>query len=214
MKKYYFYLMMMLFAGFTMTSCETDEEIARKLTGVDWEGNLDTYYMNRWGESFRDGEYRTVWRFEGNYYDSHGNATRGWGEECDYDYHDRRNTAYSTFTWRVSGGDIIINYDDPTWNPVRIDYYDYSLTYSHFHGTMYDWENRAYDFNLYANASLSWDDYHYIDYDYWDWGYYYSRTRGVDGTPDSTDVYVSENGKSFATGKFAKALKEMAAEKK
>ena len=93
---------------------------------------------------------------------------------------------------------------------MRIDYYNYSLTYSRFHGTMYDWEDRAYEFNLYANSSWRWDSYR--DYD--DWDYYYSYTRGADGTSDSTDVYVSENGKSYATGTFAKALKEMAAEKK
>ena len=58
MKKFFYYAMMLMLAGFTMTSCETDEEIARRLTGVDWEGDMDTYYCNRWGEEFRDGEYR------------------------------------------------------------------------------------------------------------------------------------------------------------
>ena len=43
MKKYFFYAMMMVLAEFTMTSCETDQEIARRLTGVDWEGDLRTY---------------------------------------------------------------------------------------------------------------------------------------------------------------------------
>lgn len=207
MKKIFFYAMMMVLAGFTMTSCETDEEIARRLTGVDWEGNLDTYYMNRWGDAFRDGEYRTVWRFEAEYYDRYGEATRGWGEECDYDYYDRRNTAYSSFRWEVRNGNIYIYYDDPTWNDVRIDWYDYSISYSHFHGTMYDWDNRAYSFNLYSNSSWRWDDYRYD---------YYWRTRSADSSTDadSTEVYISENGKSFATGKFAKALNEMAASKK
>ena len=202
MKKLYFYLMMMMLAGFTMTSCETDEEIARKLTGVDWEGNLNTYYSNRWGDYFQDGEYRTVWRFEGS-------DRSGWGEECDYDYYDRRNRAYSKFHWEVCNGNIYIDYDDRTWNPVRIDYYNYTLTYNRFHGTMYDWEDRAYEFDLYANSSWRWDD--YDDYDGWD--YFYGYTRGADGPRDSTDVYVGENG-SYATGTFAKALKEMAAEKK
>lgn len=201
--------MMMVLAGFSMTSCETDEEIARRLTGVDWEGDLDTYYMNRWGDAFRDGEYRTVWRFEAEYYDRYGEATRGWGEECDYDYHDRRNTAYSSFRWEVRNGNIYIYYDDPTWNDVRIDWYEYSISYSHFHGTMYDWDNRAYSFNLYSNSSWRWDDYRYDDY-YWRW-----RTRSADSSneADSTEVYISENGKSFATGTFAKALNEMATAK-
>ena len=121
-----------------MTSCETDQEIARRLTGVDWEGDLRTYYVNRWGEAFRDGDYRTVWRFEADYYDRYGEATHGRGEECDYDYRDRRNRAYSSFRWEVRNGNIYIYYDDRTWNDVRIDWRDYSISYSHFHGTMYD----------------------------------------------------------------------------
>ena len=197
MKKMFFYAMMLMLAGFTMTSCETDEEIARKLTGVNWEGNLDTYYTNRWGEEFLDGEYRTVWRFEGYDYDSYGYATSGFGYEADYDLNDRYNRAYSSFRWRVSGGDIIIEYDDPTWNPVRIDYYDYKLSYSRFKGTMWDWEDRAYDFDLYANDSWYWDDYY---------GYRY-RTRSADDA-NNDEIYLGENG-SFATGKFAKALNKM-----
>ena len=218
MKKLFFYAMMMVLAGFTMTSCETDEEIARRLTGVDWEGDLDTYYMNRWGDAFRDGEYRTVWRFEAHYYDRYGEATHGWGEECDYDYHDRYSRAYSSFRWEVRNGNIYIYYDDPTWNNVRIDWYDYTISYSHFHGTMYDWDNRAYHFNLYSNSSWRWDDYRYDSY-YDGWGFLL-RTRAADDKADEaadstdTEIYVSENGKSYATGKFAKALNEMAAAKK
>lgn len=194
MKKMFFYAMMLMLAGFTMTSCETDEEIARKLTGVDWEGNLDTYYTNRWGNEYLDGEYHTVWRFEAR--DSYG--TSGYGYEADYDLNDRYSRAYSPFRWRVSGGDIIIEYDDPTWNPVRIDYYNYTLTYSRFSGTMFDWENRAYDFNLYANDNWYWDDY-YNGYRYY--------TRGA-GESNSDSTYIGENG-AFATGKFAKALNKM-----
>jgi hypothetical protein len=202
MKKFIYYTMMLMLAGFTMTSCETDEEIARRLTDVDWEGNLDTYYTNRWGESFRDGEYRTVWRFVADYYDRYGNATHGYGYEADYDYYSRVHCAYSPFHWEVRNGNIYIYYDDPTWNSVRIDWSDYSLTYNHFHGTMYDWENRVYDFNLYSITSWRWDD--------WNDYYYRYRTRSADAASgaDCEDVYVGENG-SFATGKFAEALKRI-----
>lgn len=194
MKKMLYYAMMLMLAGFTMTSCDTDEEIARKLTGVNWEGNMDTYYSNRWGESFLDGEYRTVWRFEADHHDSHGNATRGHGYEADYDLHDRHNRAYSPFYWEVHNGNIYIEYDDPTWNPVRIDWSDYTLTCNRFHGTMYDWEERIYDFYLYANSSWRWDDCRD-----------YHHTRSAEDGSD-IPVYVSENGKSFATGKFAEAF--------
>lgn len=196
MKKFFYYAMMLILAGFTMTSCETDEEIARRLTGVDWEGDMDTYYCNRWGEEFRDGEYRTVWRFEADYYDSYGNATRGYGFETDYDYNHRGEYAYSSFRWEVRGGNIYIDYDDRTWNPVRIDWCDYRLSYSHFSGTMYDWDDRSYDFNLYSNSSWRWDDYR--DYRY--------RTRSVKADGTETPIYIGEDGKSIATGKFAKAL--------
>lgn len=195
MKKLFFYAMMMVLAGFTMTSCETDVEIAHRLCGVDWEGDLDTYYLNRWGESFRDGEYRTVWRFEADYYDQYGEATHGWGEECDYDYRDRRNTAYSSFRWEVRNGNIYIYYDDPTWNNVRIDWRDYSISSSHFHGTMYDWENREYVFDLDNVGSWNWNRY---------------RTRALTRGEDSDSTYVSDNGASVATGRFAEALKKMA----
>ncbi len=212
MKKYFFYAMMMVLAGFTMTSCETDQEIARRLTGVDWEGDLRTYYVNRWGEAFRDGDYRTVWRFEADYYDRYGEATHGRGEECDYDYRDRRNRAYSSFRWEIRNGNIYIYYDDRTWNDVRIDWRDYSISYSHFHGTMYDWDNRDYVFDLYSNSSWRWDDYRYDSY-YDDWAWRW-RTRSAEGEAnDSTDIYIGEEGKSFATGTFAKALNEMAAKK-
>lgn len=198
MKKFYFYAMILMLAGFTMTSCETEDEmIARKLTGVDWEGNLNTYYSNRWGEEYLDGEYRTVWRFEAEYYDSYGNATRGYGYEADYDIYDRHNKAYSPFTWEVRNGNIYIYYDDRTWNDVRIDWRDYSLSYSRFSGTMYDWEDRVYDFDLYANDSWRWDDYYYRYY-----------TRGAEDANDDS-VYIGEKG-AFATGKFAKTLNKMA----
>ena len=65
---------------------------------------------------------------------------------------------------------------------------------------MYDWDNRAYEFDL--------------DNTYWDWDYYdgyydryWARTRAADGAAaNSDDTYISDNGKSFATGAFAKAL--------
>ncbi len=188
-------MMAMMMTMLTFTSCDTDEEIARRLTGVDWEGNLDTYYINRWGEAFGDGNYRTVWRFEADYYDNYGNATRGRGYEADYDIYDRYNQAYSPFYWEVRNGNIYIEYDDRTWNPVRIDWREYTLTYNRFHGTMYDWDNRDYVFDLYANSSWHWDDYRYR---------YYTRAADAPSVP----IYEGENG-SFATGKFAEALYNM-----
>ena len=163
---------------FTLTSCDTDQKIANYLITGNWKGNLDTYYTNRWGDAFLDGEYYTVWRFEPGGYDDWGYVTSGYGTEADYNVYDDREFAYSSFRWEVRNGNIYIYYDDPTWNNVRIDWRDYSISSSRFRGTMYDWEERIYNFDL-ANVG------------YWD------------------STYVGENGSSVATGRFAKALKEM-----
>ena len=200
MKKIFNYILMMmpLMASVTLTSCETDEEIANYLINGNWEGYLGTYYVNRWGEEVKDREYRTVWRFEGLGYDNRGYVTSGIGYEVDYDTYNRNEYAYSPFHWSVNNGDIYITYDDPTWSPVTIDWVDYSISWDYFRGTMYDWDNRAYDFDLTNRAS-------------WDWNNYrsnYYRTRAAENGDD--DVYISENGASVATGRFAKALKRMA----
>ena len=194
MKKLYFYILMLM-PVFAMTSCDTDTMIADKLTGANWEGWLDTYYQNSWGEEFQDGQYRTVWRFDAAYYDDYGAATYGTGYEVDYSTTNRNEYAYSPFDWAVRNGDIYITYHNPDWNNVRIDYRNYSISYNHFKGTMYDWENRIYDFDMENNAS-------------WDWDYYRRyRTRAADASDtDGLPVSIGEDGQSVATGKFAEIL--------
>ena len=136
-----------------LTSCDTDQKIANYLITGNWKGNLDTYYTNRWGDAFLDGEYYTVWRFEPGGYDDWGYVTSGYGTEADYNVYDDREFAYSSFRWEVRNGNIYIYYDDPTWNNVRIDWRDYSISSSRFRGTMYDWEERIYNFDL-ANVGF------------------------------------------------------------
>ena len=144
--------------------------------------------------NYGDGEYYTVWRFEPGGYDDWGYVTSGYGTEADYNVYDDREFAYSSFRWEVRNGNIYIYYDDPKWNNVRIDWRDYSISSSRFRGTMYDWEERIYNFDL-ANVG------------YWDWNRYRTRAATRGEVDDST--YVGENGSSVATGRFAKALKEM-----
>lgn len=193
MKKIFTCLAMLTLAMTMFTSCDRDEQIADYLISGNWKGNLQTYYMNRWGEAFQDGDYYTVWRFAGGNYDSYGYATSGYGFEADYNVYDDREFAYSTFRWDVRNGDIYIYYDDPNWGDVRIDYRDYDISSSRFRGTMYDWNNRAYQFNL-TNVRD------------WNWSRprYYAQTRAAEAQSDS--IYISENGTSIATGRFAKAL--------
>ncbi len=160
----------MTLSVFALTSCDTDERIANYLINGNWKGNLQTYYVNRWGDAFKDGEYYTVWRFDGGGYDRYGYVTSGYGYEADYNVYNDREFAYSSFRWEVTNGNIYIYYDDPTWNNVRIDWRDYRISYDYFEGTMFDWDNRA----------------------------------------DGDSLYVSDNGASVATGRFAEALKKMA----
>ena len=196
MKKLYFYLLMTL-SVFALTSCDTDERIANYLINGNWKGNLKTYYVNRWGDAFKDGEYYTVWRFDGGGYDRYGYVTSGYGYEADYNVYNDREFAYSSFRWEVTNGNIYIYYDDPTWNNVKIDWRDYRIGNDYFEGTMFDWDNRAYDFSLRNVGSWNWDR--------------YRRTRAnTRGEADSDSLYVSDNGASVATGRFAEALKKMA----
>ena len=194
MKKLYFYLLMTL-SVFALTSCDTDERIANYLINGNWKGNLKTYYVDRWGDAFQDGEYYTVWRFEGVGYDRYGYVTSGIGYEVDYNVYDSNEYAYSSFHWKVENGRIYIYYDDYTWNNATIR--DYSIDYNHFYGWMYDTDNREYKFDLENVGSWNWDR--------------YRRTRAnTRGEADSDSLYVSDNGASVATGRFAEALKKIA----
>ena len=78
---------------------------------------------------------------------------------------------------------------------MRIDYRDYTISHSHFRGTMYDWENRIYDFDMEDNPS-------------WDWDYYrrYYYTRAADASAEGMPVSIGDDGQSVATGKFAEVL--------
>ena len=198
MKKLYLYLLLML-PVFALTSCDTDERIANYLINGNWKGNLQTYYVDHWGDAFKDGEYYTVWRFDGAGYDRYGYVTSGYGYEADYNVYDDLECAYSSFRWVVKNGHIYIYYDDRTWNDVRIDWTDYTLNSRYFRGTMYDLDNRAYKFDLENVGS-------------WDWKRY--RTRALTrAETDNDSVYISDNGASVATGRFAEILKKRAAGK-
>ena len=113
MKKLLYYAFAMMTTLFTMTSCDTDQQIANYLINGNWKGSLDTYYTNRWGDEFLDGEFYTVWRFDGGVYDSYGYVTSGIGYEVDYNIYDEREYAYSSFRWEVNNGNIYIYYDAP-----------------------------------------------------------------------------------------------------
>ena len=206
MKKIYTYMMMVLMlsmATVTFTSCETEDQYeADVLMAGDWQGYLGTYYYDRWGLS--GSTYETVIHFSGGY-----GSTSGRGYEVDYDTRSPFNDyAYCEFSWSVVNGVITLIYDDSMWTPVYIS--DYSLSRSHFSGYMDDGSNRDIRFKLENVRFGYWDTYRYDSYYYDD--YYYSRTTRAtesDSTTVSSDsIPVVNNGKSIASGAFAKAMQK------
>ena len=177
MKKLLYYAFAMMTTLFTMTSCDTDQQIANYLINGNWKGSLDTYYTNRWGDEFLDGEFYTVWRFDGGVYDSYGYVTSGIGYEVDYNIYDEREYAYSSFRWEVNNGNIYIHFREDDTSVVIADYH---LSDSRFSGYIADGDNDVY-FNLVHTSSPNWDNYRHWGYDDWCDDYYYSRQTRGDG---------------------------------
>lgn len=202
MKKIYTYMMMVLMAAtatMTFTSCEMDDQYeAEVLVGGDWQGTLGAYYYDRWG--LTGNTFETVIHFCGNGYGS----TSGRGYEVDYDTRSPFNDyAYCEFSWSIVNGVITLIYDDSMWNPVYIK--DYSLHSSYFTGYMDDGTRRDIRFRLKNMNFTYWDNYRYYDDYYYD-DNYYSRTRAAGDSIAATGEKptVVDNGKSRASGAFAK----------
>lgn len=191
MKKIYTYWMMALMMA-TLTACEDyDAEEARTLDGT-WTGYVETYYRDRFHVS--GSSYRTTMYFEqtGRY--------RGVGYEVDYDRNNPYSGSYySDFAWEVYNGQIRIDYAD-SWDPVYI--YDYSLSSNYFSGYMDDGSNRDIYFQLSYDQNFNWNPYRT--------GRYYAPTRGA-GNDDGEDVVRGDG--YYATGIFAKALRERDADR-
>lgn len=173
MKKFYTYLaaMMMILAGFSLTSCEDDDvDRAIDLSGA-WTGDMGMFvevdYIN--GSVIYDA-YRTDIEFTPhNKYSTHG-------EGYQVDYYDRhcpyRYTCYY-FQWTIDNGRIILRYyDNPELNATI---YDYRLTSSIFDGrignTKFTLDKTAdfYRWDRYY-GDVVWDSYLYIG---WNGSYYY-----------------------------------------
>ena len=182
MKKFYTYLaaMMMILAGFSLTSCEDDDvDRAIDLSGA-WTGDMGMFvevdYING---SVDYNAYRTDIEFTPHSkYSTHG-------EGYQVDYYDHpcpyRYTCYN-FQWTVDNGQIILRYyDNPELNATI---YDYRLTSSIFDGRIGNTRftlDKLRDFYRYWDNyySGSWSSYFYITWDgsysyYWnDTPYYY-----------------------------------------
>lgn len=103
-----------LMTAMTMTSCDSDTEMAWDLNGI-WSGTIyGNYYDNRYGYSNDDWDTEIKFVQDGDF------SRGGWGEERDWDY--RGRCTRSTFEWTVRNGRIYISYDDG-YN-IIIDRYD------------------------------------------------------------------------------------------
>jgi len=195
MKKIYTYLAMLTIALTTLTSCDQDtldRQDARTLDGT-WTGYIDVYYADRWGWTGGD-SYRTSICFVRE------NAYGGWGYEADYDIY-YRDEAYSEFNWTVANGVIRISYADPLWNPVRI--YEYRLYNDYFEGYMDDYTRKDIHFQLYYDGNYNWSR----------WSSYgYSRRAQASDSEDICHMGGEKGTNYFATGKFAKRLRELNAQ--
>lgn len=165
-------MMMPLMASVTLTSCESDEEIAYTLEGT-WKGNMyiSSYYDGR----TYDATYTEITFLKDPYTYSSGNGY--W-----VDYYDS-NTPWGSYVanhieWTVDWGTIHVYFVE---EDTSLDIYDYRLSNDRFYGTIYDGNNEV-DFELYHVSSPNWSNYRW-GYDDW-YGSYY-RTRGADGkTPE------------------------------
>ena len=64
MKKLYLYLLLML-PVFALTSCDTDERIANYLINGNWKGNLQTYYVDHWGDALEYAVWHIIHQING-----------------------------------------------------------------------------------------------------------------------------------------------------
>lgn len=160
---------MLLLAVITMglvSSCSEDREVAITLSG-EWEGDFGMYYT--YGGRTYD-SYDTYIVF----YPDHEYAKKGYGIQEDYYKYGPYRRQYYRFYWRVSGGDIFLEYPrDPELNTVIR---DYKISERRFTGYFGSSSSRFYLDKL--SSPYDWrhcdDDYGYDMYPY------YTRAEGED----------------------------------
>lgn len=161
MKKFYTTLMMAMMAMMTLslTSCETDEEIAYDLEGT-WVGNMSI--ADEYGESYVESEITFI-RYPNSYTEGNGLWV---------DYYGPRDYEPYRFEWYVDYGKIYIRFEDGA----RVEIRSYTLNSSRFRGRFWD-GNKEVSFELRSTARK-------YDRDY-NWGGTHYRTRGVEDATDS-----------------------------
>ena len=174
MKKLYTMMMLAMMGLMTvsLTSCE-DEEIARTLEGT-WKGNM--YISSEWDGRYYDATYTEITFLKDPYTYSSGS-----GYWVDYYSNAPWDYVANHINWRVDYGTIYIHFlEEDTSMEIR----DYRLNCDRFSGYIYDHGNDV-SFELYNVSRPYYDNYRW-GYDSWDYGYYWSRTRGADADSTAT----------------------------
>lgn len=178
--KYYFLtLMLALFAGTSLTSCDIwddeDYDQAKALSG-QWQGDFGMNYNYTYGgRTYTFDSYDTDVVF----YPDYNGARKGWGKQVDFYEYGPYEYIYHKFDWRIVDGIVQLRYpDDPRMNT---DIYDYHMTNDRFTGYFDDSNDQFclikirdyYDWTPYVNS------YGYRDRNNWysSYGRYYAKKR-------------------------------------
>lgn len=145
MKKIYNYLFVGIVAVLSMTlsSCNTDEDVARRLDGI-WEGEVRQNWAWRWSDYSRY-QYVDIEFYTDPYFHAEGSG-------IEYDYTGSYSYVSCPFNFRVRNGVIYIDYRDGS----RVQITDYHLSGSRFSGVFRDYYNGDYlaDFSFYKVANF------------------------------------------------------------
>lgn len=193
-------LILILTAGFTLTSCDEDNMQADDLDG-QWRGWFGMYYKDHYGYEW-ESEYSII-----EFYQS-GFSSHGTGQQYDYYRRGPYSYQYFRFNWEIRNGVIYLTY--PGDHNLDTAIYDYQMTSYYFSGYFgnsrttfrlekyrdWRWDSYSSYGNYYYsyNYGYSYGGYYYDDYY---GGYYYAKTRGEGN--DSTDIVVPKviNGNRF-----------------
>jgi hypothetical protein len=161
MKKLYTTLMIAMMAMMTMslTSCETDEEIAYDLEGT-WTGYMSI--VDDYGEATTNSEITFI-RYSNSY--TEGNGL--WA-----DYYSDGYCSVMHFDWYVQYGTIYIRFEDG----IRVEIRSYSLSSRRFRGRFWDGDSEV-AFELMSTTRKYENSYN--------WGYTHYRSRGAAEVPAS-----------------------------
>ena len=177
MKRFHTLMTMVAIAmlSFTVTSCETDEDIADTLWGT-WEGNM--YVTSYWNNRYYDASYSEI-----TFDRDPSTYSSGRGYWVDYYSNAPWDYIANHIRWNVRGGNIRVYFVEDDY---EAEIYDYRLSYNYFDGYIYTYDDKEVEFHLTKTDSPDWGRYNY-GWDYWRGRY--AKQNVFEGTRASfTDV--------------------------